>query len=295
MGNVDGVPVASQVKSAVQLSRGDRDSAWATQQRFSERCIGAAQVRSVVEAAQGDHDAAAETQRKFLANASRLLADNEVIDAVPIVSQVKAIALARGGEGAAAAQSQRNFFERCPVVSQARSAYQFASGRPEEAEATQKEFLRFSSHSIDKIPGIGHLKAWAHEGIGRDPARAAEARLSATRATENVCRSFGSAVTDILGTDAYGAEAPPPPEAACNTCGPLDDATIRQNTFLFEISEDQMKSHGSCPICMIDFRRGEEALTLRCFHVFHPACADQWLLQNGNCPVCRVGAAPPQR
>jgi len=294
MGNVDGVPLASQVKSAVQASRGDTASAWATQEAFTERCIGAAQVKSVVQALQGDHDAAAETQRKFLANARRLLSSSEVADAVPLVSQVKAMSLIAGGtpdERRAAATSQRNFSKRCPFVSQGRSVYELATKGPEEAMETQKEFLNFASSSLDKVPVLGHFKAWGHAMMG-DEERGEASLAAADASVVRGVQMLSGAVADIFGEGGGSASASPFPESQCNTCGPLDDATIRRNTLLFEVTPEQLKSHSACPICMVDFALGEEALTLRCFHVFHPACGDKWLQSNGNCPVCRVGAAP---
>lgn len=291
MGNVDGVPVASQMKSLVQASRGQHTDAWATQHRFSERCVGAAQLRSLVELARGDVDAAAETQRKFLTHARRVLERSEIADALPGVSQLKSVALLRGGEEAdphAARTTQENFIRRCPVVSQVCSVFDLVTKGPEEAVAGQREFLRFASSSADKVPVIGHLKAIAHSKLG-DEERALVALAAAERSRTLGAQMLSGALADIFGV----ADAlQPTPEAVCNTCGPLDDAAIRQNTLLFELTAEQMKSHSACPICLVDFCVGEEALTLRCFHVFHPLCGDRWLRQNGNCPVCRVGAAP---
>jgi len=291
MGNVDGVPVASQVKSLVQAARGNTDDAWATQHRFSERCVGAAQLRSAVEAIRGDVDAAAETQRKFLENSRRLLGTSEVADAVPVVSQLKSVSLLLSGSEAdahAAAETQRNFLRRCPFVSQAYSAFDLVVKGPEEAMESQREFIRFASNSADRVPGLGHLKALAHRGLGHEE-RAVAAFTAAERSRTRGVELLGGAARDIFGLD---NEVTPPPEAVCNTCGPLDEVAIRHNTLLFAISEEQLRSHTACPICLVDFCLGEEALTLRCFHVFHPLCGERWLRENGNCPVCRVGAAP---
>jgi len=290
MGNVDGVPVASQVKSLVQVSKGQREEALATQNRFTERCVGAAQVKSLIELVRGDVDAAAETQRKFLANARRLLEASEVADAVPGVSQLKSAAFVADGEISSAVDTHRNFMRRCPVVSQVRSVCDLVTKGPEEALDGQREFLEFASSSADKVPGLGHLKALAHRHLQRDEERADLARAAAERSRISSQRMLGGALKDML--TASSSEASLPPEAVCNTCGPLSEEDIRRHTLLFDISADQLKSHSACPICLVDFQLGEEALTLRCFHVFHPLCGDRWLRANGNCPVCRVGAAP---
>merc|ERR1719316_1770840 len=70
--------------------------------------------------------------------------------------------------------------------------------------------------------------------------------------------------------------------------GPLTDTEIRQSTLCFTVSPEQCYSFTACPICMQDFADGDVGITLRCFHIFHAACARQWLQQSGNCPVCRV-------
>lgn len=293
MGNVDGVPVASQVKSLVQVTKGQREAAWATQTRFSERFVGVAQLKSLIELVQGDVDAAAETQRKFLANARQLLEASEVADAVPGVSQLKSAALVAEGDISSAVDTHRNFLRRCPVVSQVRSVCDLVTKGPEEALDGQREFLKFASSSADKVPGLGHLKALAHRHLEGDAERAELARAAAERSRMNGQRMLGGALKDMFA--ASGSQVNLPPEAVCNTCGPLDEAEIRRHTLLFDISKDQLKSHSACPICLVDFQLGEEALTLRCFHVFHPLCGDRWLRANGNCPVCRVGAAPVQQ
>lgn len=43
----------------------------------------------------------------------------------------------------------------------------------------------------------------------------------------------------------------------------------------------------SCPICMEDFKEGDEQMTLPCFHKFHKGCSDEWLNRQGTCPICK--------
>jgi len=292
MGNVDGVPIASQVKSAVQAAKGDTDAAWQTQHRFSEKCIGAAQVRSAVQAAGGDLEAAAQTQRSFMANARNLLADSEVADAVPGLAQFKSLSSAAGGDVQSAVETQRNFTKRCPVVSQVRSAVEAVTEGPEAAIATQNEFLRFASASLDKVPLLGHAKGWVHHQVG-DHERGVEAMRAADRSTARTSLAINSAVSDILNTSSSSSGGPNPlPVGACARADPVGGDTLREHSCRFCVTEDQCQSHKACPICMADFSVGEEALTLRCFHIFHAHCGERWLQENGNCPVCRVSAVP---
>lgn len=291
MGTVDSVPLASQVKSVVQASRGEREAAWATQNTFTQNCLGAAQVRSLVEVARGDISAAAETQRSFLSTTHRVLSPSEVADAVPLVSQLKSWAQGQRGEAEAAEQTRANFLKRCPVISQANSVYTAVVHKNrEEAVDTQREFLKFASASVDKVPVLGHAKAWVHHALG-DHQRGGEAMTAAQTSSERGLRALSDGLDDIFRRRRLGSSSSSGPDASRDAAGPLTDRQIRQNTLRFQISAEQCRSHVSCPICMQDFEVGDDCSTLRCFHIFHTACSDAWLRQTGNCPVCRVQAA----
>jgi len=292
MGSVDSVPVASQVKSVVQASRGETEAAWATQSRFTQNCVGAAQVRALVEVARGDIAAAAETQRSFLSTTHRVLSPSEVADAVPLVSQLKSWALAQRGEAEAAQQTRDNFLKRCPVLSQARSVYTAVVKKDrEEAVETQREFLEFASASVDKVPILGHAKGWVHHALG-DHQRGGEALTAANHSTERGRQALADGIGDIFRRGQAGSSSSSGAgiNASRDNAGPLTDRQIRENTLCFKISVEQCRSHVSCPICMQDFEVGDDTRALRCFHIFHTACSDQWLKQQGNCPVCRVQA-----
>jgi hypothetical protein len=45
----------------------------------------------------------------------------------------------------------------------------------------------------------------------------------------------------------------------------------------------------TCSICTEEFGENDQwKQLLPCNHIFHPACIDQWLLNNNTCPNCRV-------
>lgn len=44
----------------------------------------------------------------------------------------------------------------------------------------------------------------------------------------------------------------------------------------------------SCPICMEDIETQSYCALKPCGHKFHAKCIHKWLVQHGNCPVCRV-------
>ncbi|KAJ4965056.1 hypothetical protein NE237_016905 [Protea cynaroides] len=44
----------------------------------------------------------------------------------------------------------------------------------------------------------------------------------------------------------------------------------------------------SCSVCLQDFQLGETVRSLlRCHHMFHLPCIDEWLIRHGSCPLCR--------
>lgn len=45
---------------------------------------------------------------------------------------------------------------------------------------------------------------------------------------------------------------------------------------------------GQCAICIAEFEHLEVIRVLRCKHVFHKECVDEWLSLNGTCPICRA-------
>ncbi|KAK4750718.1 hypothetical protein SAY87_004200 [Trapa incisa] len=47
-----------------------------------------------------------------------------------------------------------------------------------------------------------------------------------------------------------------------------------------------------CPICLEEFRVGNEIRGLPCAHNFHMECIDEWLRLNVKCPRCRCSVFP---
>ena len=103
MGNVNTVPVISQIKSAVEACGGDHEAALRTQEEFSRKCIVVSQIRSAVEAGLGNSEAALETQLIFASG----------IDAVPVLSQIKSAVQAGCGDMEAATKTQEVFSKEC--------------------------------------------------------------------------------------------------------------------------------------------------------------------------------------
>ena len=46
-----------------------------------------------------------------------------------------------------------------------------------------------------------------------------------------------------------------------------------------------------CSICLDDFEDGEQVRELRCNHIFHVQCIDEWLRTKDVCPLCNRSTA----
>ena len=43
-----------------------------------------------------------------------------------------------------------------------------------------------------------------------------------------------------------------------------------------------------CTICLDSFLYNDNVIKLKCYHVFHPKCINNWMSQSNNtCPTCR--------
>ena len=88
------------------------------------------------------------------------------MDAIPLLSQAKSLFQAVCLDLDGARKTQENFSRQCPVVSQVRSAYEWAAGDSEAAKETQMQCLGFMSDVVDGIPAVGHTKGVIHYTFG---------------------------------------------------------------------------------------------------------------------------------
>lgn len=54
-------------------------------------------------------------------------------------------------------------------------------------------------------------------------------------------------------------------------------------------SVDKIYHAERCGICLVDYEKNEinKCLLLKCGHVFHEGCANTWIQQQSNCPLCK--------
>ncbi|PKA52098.1 RING-H2 finger protein ATL44 [Apostasia shenzhenica] len=93
---------------------------------------------------------------------------------------------------------------------------------------------------------------------------------------------------------AAGNHPPPPPPNKG-----LKKKAIRslpKTTFDGAVAADGRLGLADCPICLVEFVRGDEIRILpQCGHGFHLSCVDTWLGSHSSCPSCRrilIVAAP---
>jgi hypothetical protein len=43
-----------------------------------------------------------------------------------------------------------------------------------------------------------------------------------------------------------------------------------------------------CMVCLQGFQGEDQVRGLRCLHIFHACCIDNWLIKTAVCPICRV-------
>jgi hypothetical protein len=69
-------------------------------------------------------------------------------------------------------------------------------------------------------------------------------------------------------------------------------------TGMAEVEKEEPKSEDecACAICLEEYHAGDEVCWSRspkCRHVYHRACAEQWLLYDDKCPCCRNSYLEP--
>ncbi|KAL5994976.1 hypothetical protein ACLOJK_025033 [Asimina triloba] len=58
---------------------------------------------------------------------------------------------------------------------------------------------------------------------------------------------------------------------------------------------DHVGEQEKCIVCLGKIAGGDEVRELRCCHLFHKACLDQWLgYRHSTCPICRCTLRPRQ-
>ena len=69
--------------------------------------------------------------------------------------------------------------------------------------------------------------------------------------------------------------------------------TLRFSEFTdVTLCSNESEKH-SCAVCLSDFNEEEDAKLLKCGHIYHPGCIDEWLIRSTFCPLCKQIAEPP--
>ena len=63
--------------------------------------------------------------------------------------------------------------------------------------------------------------------------------------------------------------------------------SITNNKDIFTGIMFQNNEKIDCHICLEKLEKGEKIIRLRCSHILHEECMNDWIKYNNNCPVCR--------
>ena len=53
-----------------------------------------------------------------------------------------------------------------------------------------------------------------------------------------------------------------------------------------EVKDNELLKEG-CVICLEKYQKKEKVITLRCNHMFHQTCIEEWFKNGKSCPLCR--------
>ena len=71
-----------------------------------------------------------------------------------------------------------------------------------------------------------------------------------------------------------------------------DIKVVLSNKELNNLNNDKYKNNkekgDKCNICLCNYDNDDDIIILKCNHMFHKKCIEEWLSNNSNkCPVCR--------
>ena len=76
-----------------------------------------------------------------------------------------------------------------------------------------------------------------------------------------------------------------------NQINQLPNYTILQKYIIkikeYKLNEDLEESE-KCSICLENYKKDNIINELKCGHKYHKDCIDDWIIDNNNCPLCRL-------
>ena len=69
----------------------------------------------------------------------------------------------------------------------------------------------------------------------------------------------------------------------------VDNLSLTTNEGVDGSTRSPLHSHDeyACTVCLDEYKSGDVVRTLPCMHQYHKSCIDPWLLENGDCPMCK--------
>ena len=81
--------------------------------------------------------------------------------------------------------------------------------------------------------------------------------------------------------------AAPPGAAARRRCMPAA-CSFAKAVAEQERQSTQRQTQDDCVICLSAFDEAQDVRLLRCSHIFHASCIDEWLERSNSCPCCKA-------
>ena len=54
-----------------------------------------------------------------------------------------------------------------------------------------------------------------------------------------------------------------------------------------KIIQESIRKYSSCIICFSDFNKNDKIKILKCGHIYHKECINEWFKKKELCPICR--------
>eukprot|EP00158_Paraphelidium_tribonemae_P010252 Partr_v1_DN41645_c0_g1_i1_m5682 putative NA len=115
-----------------------------------------------------------------------------LIDFVPVVSQIKSAFMASTGDQAGALKVQEAFVVGCPVISQVTSLVQWVAGNSKAARETQQHQVAVFEKAAAVTPGVGHVLGVCYQ-ISGDWEKARKTYNMAFKSSATVAAGVGAA------------------------------------------------------------------------------------------------------
>uniref|UniRef100_A0ACD5W8S6 Uncharacterized protein n=1 Tax=Avena sativa TaxID=4498 RepID=A0ACD5W8S6_AVESA len=203
--------------------------------------------------------------------------------------------VARGSQRDCGASSKSITEPTRDMLFSSRLSTNTSNDRLPDAVQQAKERLHQRLRSADLFPGrrqaapaAGTIWAGPHLSSESDVCKSKDCRLDGPTLCFNSTASFPThKVKQTTAEPCSGVAGVAPPR-------PRPVSKLGQETLQVTIEGEDVESSVDCSICLEGCHSAAGGLVqLRCKHIFHSACLEQWLQSRADCPYCRASVVLP--